>query len=234
VLVHGALCSSSIWEPVGKEFDARGIPHIAVDLPSVGVGVDPSNDVHGDAVHVRSVLDGIEGPVVLCGNSYGGFVITEASADHPNVAHLVYLAAFMPDGDEDLASFPQANCSPELWTGAIVRDDGLIDCEHEVMRRTAFQQAAPEAAEWALLSMRPMAPEALGGASGPVAGVGWRGIPSTVVVCTEDRTILPESQRRWGKERATHSVEVPFDHCPQVSHPAEVAEILAKVVINLP
>ena len=41
----------------------------------------------------------VDGPVVLVGHSYGGAVITEAG-DLPNVAGLVYVAAFAPDAGE--------------------------------------------------------------------------------------------------------------------------------------
>ena len=39
------------------------------------------------------------GPVLLVGHSYGGTIITEAGTD-PNVAGLVYIAAFAPDENE--------------------------------------------------------------------------------------------------------------------------------------
>src|ERR1700761_441930 len=47
------------------------------------------------------------GPVVLVGHSYGGSVITEAG-DDPNVAALVYIAAFALDDGESSASVEQA------------------------------------------------------------------------------------------------------------------------------
>src|SRR6478672_323225 len=97
VLVHGANAGSWCWDLIGPELDARGVRWVAVDRPTVADGVDPATDCHADAGHVRRVVDGIPGPVILCGNSYGGVVITEASAGHDRVRHLVYLAAFMPD-----------------------------------------------------------------------------------------------------------------------------------------
>jgi pimeloyl-ACP methyl ester carboxylesterase len=97
VLVHGAGGGPWIWEPVGKELDALGVEHLEVDLPTMDENCDPAANFHTDAAHLRAVIDGIEGPVVLCGNSYGGVVITEASAGHPRVQRLVYLAAAMPD-----------------------------------------------------------------------------------------------------------------------------------------
>lgn len=176
-----------------------------VDLPTVGVGVDPSLDVHADAAFVRSVLDGIDGPVVLCGNSYGGVVITEASAGHPSVAHLVYLAAFMPDADDELASFLPNNATPEFMAGAVFRDDGLVELKAEVAAELVFQQAPADVIEWATAQTRPMAMGA--GGIPTVTGVGWRDIESTCVVCSEDLTIHPDSQRHWAKTRATHAIE---------------------------
>jgi pimeloyl-ACP methyl ester carboxylesterase len=61
------------------------------------------------------------------------------------------------------------------------------------------------------------------------ADVGWKTIPSTYVVCTEDHSILPEAQRRWAAERASEVVEWPSDHCPQLSHPGLVADLLEKL-----
>jgi pimeloyl-ACP methyl ester carboxylesterase len=76
VLVHGACAGSWCWDATGKELSARGIEYVAVDLPTVAAGADPMFDCHTDAAHVRAILDGLDGPVVLCGNSYGGVVIT--------------------------------------------------------------------------------------------------------------------------------------------------------------
>jgi pimeloyl-ACP methyl ester carboxylesterase len=227
VLVHGACAGSWCWDLTGKELEARGIPHVAVDLPTVGAGVDPMLDYHADAAHVRGILDGIDGPVVLCGNSYGGVVITEASAGSSNVARLVYLAAFMLEADDEIPGSLLAEACPEFLAGLAFGDDGLATFNQELAKEVVFQQAPREVAQWAVDQFRPMAMG--GGASTTMSAVGWHNIPSTFVVCSEDRAIQPDSQRRWAAERATESVELPYDHCPHISHPAEVAELLAKL-----
>ena len=51
----------------------------------------------------RWVLDGLDGPAILVGHSYGGAVISEAG-NAPNVAGLVYIAAFAPDAGESVAT----------------------------------------------------------------------------------------------------------------------------------
>jgi hypothetical protein len=58
--------------------------------------------------------------------------------------------------------------------------------------------------------------------------VGWETIPSTYVVCTEDRCVDPSAQRQWAAQ-ATNAVERPYDHSPGVSHPDEVADLLAEI-----
>ena len=231
VLVHGAGAGAWCWEPLGRELDARGIAHVAVDLPTVGPGVDATLSSQADVAHVRSVLDAVDGPIVLCGNSYGGVVITGASAGHPRVRHLVYLAAFMPDGDEDLVSLSADACTPESMAVAIFRDDGLVELNAELTKKLSFQQAPAEVADWAAARLRPMAMRS--GDPSTLTGVGWRTIDSTYVVCGDDQSIRPEAQRRWARERATKSVEVPFDHCPQLSHPVEIADLLAGIVAEV-
>ena len=232
VLVHGAGAGAWVWEPVGNELDARGINHVEVDLPTMDQSREPTLTFHDDADHVRSVLDQIDGPIVLVGNSYGGVVITEASAEHPNVVRLVYLAAFMPDADEEVMTWLIPNCTPDLVAAMSSSADGRADIDPEIVKKLAHQQATPEAAEWSVSKIRPMA---MGqGGSPTLAGVGWRTIPSTYIVCSEDNSIKPEAQREWAAQRATDQIEVPFDHCPQVSHPTEIADLLAPIVTGQP
>ena len=76
VLVHGAWHGAWCWDEVAARLRGDGAPVVAVDLPSVAGG----GDLYDDARAVRRVLDDIPGDKVLVGHSYGGIVITEASA----------------------------------------------------------------------------------------------------------------------------------------------------------
>src|SRR5687768_1065864 len=101
VLVPGAWSGAWIWEWLGRELDDRGLSHRAVDLVSVGEE-GAGRDVRDDAKHVRAIVDETGTDVVLVGNSYGGAVISGASAGHSSVRRLVYLAAMMPKAGEPL------------------------------------------------------------------------------------------------------------------------------------
>jgi pimeloyl-ACP methyl ester carboxylesterase len=73
---------------------------------TVSIVQNPTTSLADDVAAVRQVLDQQEGSAILVGHSYGGVVITEAGND-PKVAGLVYIAAFVPDSGESVATLIQ-------------------------------------------------------------------------------------------------------------------------------
>src|SRR2546426_9057819 len=70
VLVHGAFGDASSWRPVYDRLVGGG--HTVLAPPN------PLRGIPHDASFTASVIDQIEGPVVLVGHSYGGARITVA------------------------------------------------------------------------------------------------------------------------------------------------------------
>src|ERR1700741_4656730 len=95
VLVHGAFADASGFAGVIRELTSAG--HLVIAPPN------PLRSLASDAAAVSAVVRAIDGPVLLVGHSYGGAVITQASAGLDNVAGLVYLAAFGLDEGESCA-----------------------------------------------------------------------------------------------------------------------------------
>ena len=89
VLVHGAFADASGFAGVIRELSAAGYQVLAPPNPLRGVAFD--------AAAIRAVVTCIEGSVVLVGHSYGGAVITQASADLENVVGLVFVGAILSD-----------------------------------------------------------------------------------------------------------------------------------------
>ena len=71
VLVHGGFVDASNWTPVIQELQARGLPVLAP--------ANPLRSLAGDSAYIASVVNEIDGPVLLVGHSYGGAVITVAA-----------------------------------------------------------------------------------------------------------------------------------------------------------
>jgi pimeloyl-ACP methyl ester carboxylesterase len=97
VLVHATFSGAMGWEYIVPILQRDGYIVVAVDNRLVSLGEDIAT--------TKRVIDGIEGPVVVVGHSYGGAVITGAAAGSLNVRALVYLAALAPDANEPIGDF---------------------------------------------------------------------------------------------------------------------------------
>ena len=71
LLVHGAFIDSSSWNGVIERLQDAGIHCIAVPNPLRGLFHDSS--------YARSVIEQVDGRVLMVGHSYGGAVITNAA-----------------------------------------------------------------------------------------------------------------------------------------------------------
>src|ERR1700682_4596919 len=99
VLVHGAFADGSGWRAVADILKKDGY--------KVSVAQPPETSYADDQKYTKAAIDAMGGPVVLVGPCYGGSITAEAS-NHPNVAPLIYIAAFALDEGESCASIEQA------------------------------------------------------------------------------------------------------------------------------
>ena len=90
VLVHGGFVDGSGWQ---------GVYSLLKDTYNVRVVQNPTLSLEGDVAATKMIVGAQSEPVILVGHSYGGAVITEAG-NAPEVAALVYIAAFVPDQGE--------------------------------------------------------------------------------------------------------------------------------------
>ena len=224
VLVHGGWADASGWNSEVSALLRRGYPVIA-----------PANPLRGlasDAAYVHSVLQTIEGPIVLVGHSYGGAVITNAAVGIPQVKALVYIAGFAPDQGESLLQLvtmnPGSEIGPEtLMTRPYPLPGGGEGTDLYLTRRgfhTAFAADVPRRlADQMWATQRPFSEEAFGSPSGEPA---WRTIPSWYLVATRDRAIPPATQRFMAKRADAKVSKVKASHVPMVSRPAATMKVI--------
>ena len=219
--MHGAWHGPWCWERVTPLLDARGTSWSAVDLPSMDVHAGYVTDVHADAAALRTALDRLDGQAIVLGHSYGGMVITEGAARHPNVRGLVYLAAFMPDTGESLNHLMAQAPNPALAAALRTSDDGRMTLAEDIVGPGFYNDCDDATVRWAAERLRPM----LSSAIEPVRAAAWHDVPSTYVVCAQDRAIFPELQRSMSR-RASSVVEWDTSHSPFASRPELVADLL--------
>jgi pimeloyl-ACP methyl ester carboxylesterase len=187
--------------------------------------------MHGDADHVTSVLDGIDGPVVLVGHSYGGAVITDAGT-HPRVEHLVYVCAFPPDANETPLGLTLDHPEQADLSAAIrIDDDGTSTIDPALAADLFYADCKPDDVERAisLLDRQPGAT-----LSQPPRHVAWRERPTTYVVCGDDHTVAPSLQRALA-ERIPGAAIVEWpdaSHSPFLSRPGDVVDLLAGLALT--
>jgi hypothetical protein len=219
VLVHGAFHGPWCWERVVALLTNRGIPAIAVDRRR-GDPLRVVSDMAVNARLVRSALDAVGGPVVLCGHSAGGPIITDAGT-HPSVRQLVYIAARMPGGADDPLSSPTVP-SPSP-AGRFTLPDGSIAIDPEAAAGRFYNDCDPSSVAWAASRLTPQ--EAPYDHAVAPSQIAWRERPSTYVVCSHDRALAPEFQRLVAA-RATRAVEWDTGHSPFLVRPQLVADLL--------
>jgi pimeloyl-ACP methyl ester carboxylesterase len=226
VLVHGAFADASSWNGVIERLQRQGYIVVAPANPLRGVGED--------SAYLASVLNQVDGPVLLVGHSYGGAVITNAASDAPNVVGLVYVAAFAPDEGEVLGDVAASSKDSLLGTAQVQRryptgrggetaPEFLVDPARfgEVF---AADLPAEQAAVLAA-TQRPVAAAAFSDVSGPPA---WKSLPSWAVVATGDKAAGSDIVRSMARRAGADIVEVEGSHVIMVSQPQAVVDLIVK------
>ncbi|WP_341502154.1 alpha/beta hydrolase [Gallaecimonas sp. GXIMD4217] len=215
VLVHGAWGDASHWAKVIAALHARGHEVSAVQLPLTSL----LDDIHRTKQH----LDGIDGPVLLVGHSYGGMVISGAGND-AKVVGLVYIAAFAPDEGEAPGLLLARQEPPP--GAAIIRPDehGFLWLDKAQFREHFCQDLDETQALVMARTQKPIAARCFEDAAGAPA---WKSKPSWYQVSGQDRMIPPDTQR-WFAERmqARQVLELDAGHASLASQPEAVATLI--------
>jgi pimeloyl-ACP methyl ester carboxylesterase len=216
VLVHGNFVDGSGWQGVYERLTADGYRVAIVQTPNLSLD--------GDVAATRFVLSGLDSPAVLVGHSYGGAVITEAG-NHPNVAALVYVAAFAPDAGESVGSLI-ADAPPGAPVPPILPPrDGFLLLDRDKFAASFAADVPEKLAAFMADSQLPCNVEALGGA---ISEPAWRNKPSWYVVSADDHMIPPAAQRAMSERAKAAVTEVPGSHAVYVSQPAAVAAVITQ------
>ncbi len=226
VLVHGAFHGAWCWSFVAKGLAERGIEALPVELPGHGQSPLPLRGLRDDAAAVARVLGRCAGPVVLCGHSYGGAVISQAVEPGHRVAHLVYLAAVVPDIGESFATgVPEMLDAPIAASLLPGRAENSVEIDPERAGEIFYHDCDAELVAWAIAQLGPQGLENL---SETVTRAPWRERPSTYVICEDDRTLAVDAQRR-AATRCSRALRWPTGHSPMLSRPELVVELLAEL-----
>ena len=225
VFVHGACVKDGTWwwHRTGELLAAEGVASEAPTLPSCGETGEPT-DAKGpglaeDAGAVRHVLTASEEPTVVVAHSYGGIVTAQAAAGVEAVRHLLLVSSYLPEVGQSLSSFGGEEPAPFL---EIDPDGGTFTVRRDALAETFLQDCDSEIQQAAT---QRTAHQSLAVLAQPVHAAAWQHVPSTYLLCTEDRGTPAESQRAFAA-RAGSVVELDAGHHPFLSQPAAVRDLI--------
>lgn len=222
ILVHGFWGGAAHWSRTIVELARRGHDDLhAVELPLTALD--------DDADRLRKMIARQSRPVLLVGHSYGGAVITEAG-DHPNVAGLVYIAAFAPDAGESPGGITQA--LPPAAVANLDRDsDGYLWIKPDKFQESFCQDlSASDALVMAVTQKAPLATTF----GNPITAPAWKHKPTWYQVSLADRMINPENEKRMAaRMKPRKTIELDASHASLASRPVEVATLIDEASATL-
>jgi pimeloyl-ACP methyl ester carboxylesterase len=213
VLVHGLWADGSSWSKVIPILQNAGHRVIAVQLAA--------HSLEDDVATVKRAIELVGGPTIVAAHSFGGFVITNAAYNNPNVTGLVYVAAFAPDEGESSVNFVPVESLPP---GLLVLDSGGFGYLNPEMFPQAFAQDVNTTEAEIMAAVQKPAHQSLFAApSGPPA---WKQLPTWFAVSENDRIIPPDAERMFAQRMNATTISLNSSHASPVSHPDEIAQLI--------
>ena len=217
VLVHGFWGNAGHWGKVIVQLSKLGY----ADLHAVD---NPLTSLADDAARTRKMVAQQKGPVVLVGHSYGGAVITEAGGQ-PNVAALVYIAAFAPDSGESIGSLSAEFPTTPGLANAAPDSDNYFWLNPPAKFGEYFCQDLPPD-EQLVLGVTQKAPMVTA-AGDKVTAPAWKSKPSWYQISNQDRMIDPANQKRMAERiNPKKTITLAASHASLASKPNEVAALI--------
>ena len=233
VMIHGAWHGGWAFEPLRARIEAAGHSLVAPDLPGMGGDDEALAEITLDdwaafAVEQCRAARG-NGPVVLCGHSRGGIVLSQAAERDPAAMDmLVYICAMLIPSGVSRAEF-QKDQAPNPDFQAIIRptpggQGTLIDTERAA---EVFAQLSPADAVADALGRLAAEPDQPRATPLHLTAERFGSVPRHYIECLHDRTIPIQDQRRMqALQPCGRVIALDADHSPFLSAPDALADAL--------
>jgi hypothetical protein len=218
-LVHGSTQGSSGWDLLIPELRSLGHEVGRIELPN-----DPAASATQYADLIGEAIPADREDVCVVAHSASGLFLPLLPSRRP-VHRLVFLAAVIPQIGVSLMD--QLRSNPDMMNPEWLGKNPVVD--DQIALQFLFHDCSPERAQWALTTRRLTNARQAIVETCPLSD--WPAVSCAYILCTGDRTIQPEWSRQASLDRlGCQALELPGGHCPHVSHPRELAELLAGLI----
>jgi pimeloyl-ACP methyl ester carboxylesterase len=210
-LIHGGAHGAWCWTRLIRALAALGHRCVAVDLPC-------EDDAAGVDAYARAIIDavaGIDAPIVVVGHSLGGITAPVVAERHP-VRRLIFLAAMLPVPG---MSLNEQRAERDMLLPYSGGTRGL--------RGRFYNTCTPQDADWAMGMLRR---QSLSPFEEKTPLGAWPDVPSSYILCSEDRACDPAWSRAAAPDRlGVEPIEMRgTGHSPFLDRPDELAAILVQ------
>jgi pimeloyl-ACP methyl ester carboxylesterase len=198
---------------------------VTVDLPAddATAGAAACADV------VTASLSQVDGGVIAVGHSLGGLTIPLV-AERRLVDRLVFVCGAIPEPGRSHFEVKAEEAEESISDGAasVWEQPGDFHLTpRELARELWYHDCRPDLQDWALDRLRPQS-RAPHREQCPL--VRWPSVPTSVINTSDDRCIaLPIAVRTSRRTLGLEPIVLPGGHCPFLSRPAELADLLGSL-----
>lgn len=232
-MIHGAWHGGWCFDRLRAPIEAAGHAMIAPDLPGMGGDARAlaaaTLDAWADFTVAKARV--LSGPVILCGHSRGGVVISQAAERDPSAfAGLVYIAAMLPPNGRSFRDVLGRRGEAALLAGLTLTANGLGVSLAAASAIPVFYNGCSQDDQRACadrLAVEPVRP-----LSTPVQLTEARfgALPRHYVECVQDRMIAIDLQRDMQAQLPCNSVTtLESDHSPFICVPDVLAAALIEI-----
>jgi pimeloyl-ACP methyl ester carboxylesterase len=223
-LIHGSGQGPDGWRLLANELKRRG--HNVL-TPAFQV----SRTDEGLAWHAETIVNTLDNSgmnpadVVCVAHSASGMYLP-LIAERWSPRRMVFLAALVPrPGVSVIEQFREdASMFNPAWVGQNPLED-------KVALDFVYHDCPADRLDWALSTR--LVFYAKRAMEEPCPLRAWPAVPCSYIVCSDDRTITPTWQRKAARELlGVQPVELPSGHCPHVSCPHALADVLQRVDVG--
>lgn len=232
-MIHGAWHGGWCFDRLRGSIEAAGHAMIAPDLPGMGGNARALAAATLDAWADFTVAQAqaLTGPVILCGHSRGGIVISQAAERDPSAfAALVYIAAMLAPDGRSFRDVLGERGEAELAAGLTPMANGLGVSLSAASAMPAFYNACTPGDQRACADRLVAEPARPLNTQVQITQARFGTVPRHYVECTQDRMLPLDLQREMLAQLPCQSVAtLESDHSPFICVP----EVLAAALIDI-
>jgi pimeloyl-ACP methyl ester carboxylesterase len=245
LIVHGGYFLPSAWAPFMEELTKAGFTVRCPRLPTCGDERPPKALLEHDvaAVHVaaKELIDAGHTILVLA-HSYGGVVASEAirpdlyasPSSSGGVVSLIYLSAWLVQpgsGVTDVIEKYGFQCEVDLGSN----NDGTVFAKNAAA--SFYNDIEPTRAEELA---RSNVTHNWAAAEGSGTSAPWKDLPTTYIHCTRDLALMLPLQQSMVRDAVIaagsaklETVSIDSGHCPFLSKPTELVQIVREIAARM-